>query len=306
MSRPSKRPRTRNWRDALRDALRECGYTVSGVPLVLGRGSFGVVMAATARDGAPVAVKLISRADEDTYERVAGAQTLMQRMDHPSLLLPTEIITWRLAVYPRWDMDLHGFINRHGHVATGPRLARDVARSVAAGLAHLHERGCAHLDVKPSNVLVRLPGRGARPPGPPPAPSGPGAPPPPPAIHPAAVCLCDFDSVQPIAEGVHPEWYVVTRWYRPPEVLTDETFTAAADVWSLGCVMYECLAGTTLFIGDTAVDQLRIIRGQRARTLRALMRMSPCVRVAAAISAALRYAADRRVSAAELVEYMGP
>lgn len=45
---------------------------------------------------------------------------------------------------------------------------------------------------------------------------------------------------------------VVTIWYRPPEVLMcSRAYTAAVDIWSLGCVFYEMTTSRPLFAGST-------------------------------------------------------
>ena len=54
--------------------------------------------------------------------------------------------------------------------------------------------------------------------------------------------------------------YVVTRWYRAPELLLScENYTAAIDVWSVGCIMAELLGRKPLFPGKDYVDQLKLI-----------------------------------------------
>jgi len=53
--------------------------------------------------------------------------------------------------------------------------------------------------------------------------------------------------------------YVATRWYRPPEFeLRSTEFTLAADIWSIGCVMCECVDGYPVFPGESSADQLHI------------------------------------------------
>lgn len=54
--------------------------------------------------------------------------------------------------------------------------------------------------------------------------------------------------------------YVVTRWYRAPEVmLSCLGYTKAIDVWSVGCIFAELLGTKPLFPGDDYIHQLRII-----------------------------------------------
>lgn len=55
--------------------------------------------------------------------------------------------------------------------------------------------------------------------------------------------------------------YVATRWYRSPELLVGDTqYGPPVDVWAIGCVFAELLAGVPLWPGKSDVDQLYLIR----------------------------------------------
>lgn len=57
--------------------------------------------------------------------------------------------------------------------------------------------------------------------------------------------------------------YVVTRWYRAPELLLAcEYYSGAIDVWSVGCILAELLLRQPFFPGKDYLDQLRIIIAQ--------------------------------------------
>uniref|UniRef100_A0A8C8CUT7 mitogen-activated protein kinase n=1 Tax=Oncorhynchus tshawytscha TaxID=74940 RepID=A0A8C8CUT7_ONCTS len=54
--------------------------------------------------------------------------------------------------------------------------------------------------------------------------------------------------------------YVVTRWYRAPEVILNWMhYTQTVDIWSVGCIMAEMLLGKPLFKGNDHLDQLKEI-----------------------------------------------
>ncbi|KAF5689858.1 mitogen-activated kinase [Fusarium denticulatum] len=54
--------------------------------------------------------------------------------------------------------------------------------------------------------------------------------------------------------------YVVTRWYRAPELMwTPGVYTDAIDIWSLGCIFAEMLGGTPIFPGKHFLNQLSAI-----------------------------------------------
>lgn len=56
--------------------------------------------------------------------------------------------------------------------------------------------------------------------------------------------------------------YVVTRWYRAPEVILNASeYTSAIDVWSIGCIMAELLGRAPLLPGDDYLDQIKRVIG---------------------------------------------
>ena len=74
--------------------------------------------------------------------------------------------------------------------------------------------------------------------------------------------ICDFG----LARGVEDEQsgelteYVVTRWYRAPEImLACQDYSKAIDMWSVGCIFAELLARAPLFPGEDYIAQLRLI-----------------------------------------------
>jgi serine/threonine-protein kinase BUR1 len=72
--------------------------------------------------------------------------------------------------------------------------------------------------------------------------------------------IADFGLVRPIAPPSQPKLKytreVVTRWYRPPEVLlSDQYYGPAVDMWGVGCVLAEMFLRKPLFAGETDLDQ---------------------------------------------------
>ena len=54
--------------------------------------------------------------------------------------------------------------------------------------------------------------------------------------------------------------FLVTRWYRPPEMLLgSRQYTMSVDLWSAGCMLAELLTGSVLFPGKDDFDQLERI-----------------------------------------------
>lgn len=101
------------------------------------------------------------------------------------------------------------------------------------GLKYIHSAHVLHRDLKPSNLLLN------------------------------ANCdlkICDFGLARTMSETDFMTEYVVTRWYRAPELLLNcSEYTAAIDVWSVGCIFMELLNREPLFPGRDYVQQLRLI-----------------------------------------------
>jgi hypothetical protein len=74
--------------------------------------------------------------------------------------------------------------------------------------------------------------------------------------------VCDFGLSRVLDPARPPRLseFVVTRWYRAPEVtLTLNQYSSKMDVWSVGCILAEMLAGQPLFPGTNAIDQMQRI-----------------------------------------------
>jgi serine/threonine-protein kinase len=130
----------------------------------------------------------------------------------------------------------------------GPSLARhprDEARTEARRLAviaravhHAHQRGILHRDLKPSNILLDATG--------------------------LAPLVADFGLSKPIdsdrsltAAGA---LVGTPRYMAPEQAAARRDLTVAADVYSLGVVLYERLTGRTPFTGETVLEVLRQVR----------------------------------------------
>jgi cell cycle related kinase len=121
--------------------------------------------------------------------------------------------------------------------------ARPLLRDLLQGLAHCHAMGLLHRDVKPANMLVSREGR---------------------------ALLCDLGLARPFRSGGLPPEpphflslftaQVSSRWYRAPEVLyNSRAYGPAMDMWALGMVAAEMLAGRPLCAGGSDLEQLALV-----------------------------------------------
>ena len=120
---------------------------------------------------------------------------------------------------------LRSALDRRGRLTPGEALA--VLAPAIAGLAAAHREGLVHRDVTPGNVLVG---------------------------HDGASKMADFGLARPTASAAMtvPDAVVGSPHYLSPEAARGERLDARSDVFSLGCVLYECLTGRPPFDGGTA------------------------------------------------------
>jgi serine/threonine-protein kinase len=216
------------------------GTQVSGYRIenLLGRGGMGVVyLAEDLRLKRKVALKLLSGAlagDDGFRERFLRESELAASIDHPNIVPVFEAgeADGTLFIAMRYvaGTDLRQMV-RHGALA--PERAIELVSQIADALDAAHGRGLVHGDVKPSNILI-APGAGR---------AG--------SDH---AYLADFGLTARLSDGGGwaPDGALqATVDYVAPERIRGDTVDGRADVYSLGCVLYECLTGRRPFVGDT-------------------------------------------------------
>src|SRR5262249_49166987 len=242
------------------------GATVSHFRITdrLGAGSMGeVFLAEDERLQRRVALKMLNPKKAQGEE----AETLLLRearvassLNHPNIAVIYEVGEWEE------DAGLRAFIAME-YVAGQPlselcrsrRLevaeALDIVRQVADALAEAHDRGVVHRDVKPGNVMVTEQGR---------------------------VKVLDFGLAKylPPAGDTTETWsgrhrgleapgaLLGTLAYMSPEQVRSEEIDSRSDVFSLGVVLYELIAGRRPFTGSTAVELLASILREEPSPLR--------------------------------------
>jgi streptogramin lyase len=207
----------------------------------IGRGGMGVVYrAAQVSLGRPVALKVISETlsdREDFRERFVRESRLAASLDHPNVI-PVYAAGEQdgvLYIAMRFvdGTDLRGLLAAEG--AFEPARAAGVVAQAASALDAAHERGLVHRDVKPANILVAARGGGEH------------------------TYLTDFGLTKRTASDsgltAAGEW-VGTLDYVAPEQVRGEQVDGRADVYALGCVLYELLTGRVPFERDDDIAKL--------------------------------------------------
>jgi len=197
---------------------------------VLGEGGVGIVFKAVHEpDETVVALKVLRRelSDDDTYrQRFAREGRIAGSLSHPHLV----------PVVDAGEEDGHPYLA--ARYVEGVSLAElldqgplplGIVSEIATGLDTLHQEGLVHRDVKPRNILVDSSG---------------------------SSFLTDFGLAKGAAATVltKPGHVVGTLDYLAPEVIKGSPAGPPADIYALGCVAYECIAGRPPFAGGGFVE----------------------------------------------------
>ncbi len=244
----------------------------------LGRGGMGVVYkAADTELNRVVAIKVLpGRGAVDPLElaRFRIEAETMAAVSHPNVVAVYNIR--EAAGQPYIVMEyvnggsLSALLRRDG--ALGAAEAARVVFAVARGVGAAHEQGVIHRDLKPANVLLHLPPRrepGTEGSGPP---SAAGPPPSQPKV-------ADFGLARRgLSNDVTTTGAVLgTPAYMAPEQASglNKLVGPAVDVYALGVILYECLAGRPPFVGDDHWAILRQVVDADPKPLRELRPDAP-------------------------------
>lgn len=199
----------------------------------LGQGTFGVVW--KARDTKLrrwVAIKRFRETSpapsRDLFAREARA---VQKLDHPNVVRLLELSQGTTTDYIVFEYvegrTLKAILEERNKTPLDPDRAARIALQLASGLQHIHERGLIHRDLKPANVMITPTGDAK---------------------------ILDFglarhtDTMSTIGGG---QGFLGTIPYMSPEQLQGgKTVTQQSDIYALGAVLYEMLAGRRPFEGS--------------------------------------------------------
>ncbi|VAH89696.1 unnamed protein product [Triticum turgidum subsp. durum] len=199
----------------------------------IGRGAYGIVCSVMNFERREmVAIKKIANAFDNNMDakRTLREIKLLRHLDHENIVGLRDVIPPAIPqsfndVYiatELMDTDLHHIIRSNQELSE--EHCQYFLYQLLRGLKYIHSANVIHRDLKPSNLLLN------------------------------ANCdlkICDFGLARPSSESDMMTEYVVTRWYRAPELLLNSTdYSAAIDVWSVGCIFMELINRAPLFPGQ--------------------------------------------------------
>lgn len=244
-------------RDSFKGCSRITDYELLGK---LGEGTFGEVhKARSRRTGALVALKkIIMHNEKDGFPITALREIkLLKLLSHKNVLSLEDMAVEhhskmidkrkRPIIYmatPYMDHDLSGLLDNPSVVFSVEQI-KCYLLQLLQGLRYLHDNKILHRDMKAANLLISNKG---------------------------ILQIADFGLARHY-DGQVPQpgqgggdgkreytSLVVTRWYRPPELLLHlKRYTTAIDMWGVGCVFGEMLVGKPILAGESDSHQLDII-----------------------------------------------
>eukprot|EP00744_Colponema_vietnamica_P004184 GILI01006284.1.p1 GENE.GILI01006284.1~~GILI01006284.1.p1 ORF type:complete len:797 (+),score=182.23 GILI01006284.1:184-2574(+) len=177
----------------------------------------------------------ISFLRQTSHENIICLYDVMLGHSDPNVACTTENFDELYIVTDLFDCDVHSMIKCNTQYTE--EHIRYFMYQLLKAVTAMHSVNVMHRDLKPSNILVNSK---------------------------CAIKLCDFGLVRSVTDGSSsPDqnksemtMYVVTRWYRAPEILLESDYGLPTDIWSAGCIFAEMLTGKPLFSGSGNLDQI--------------------------------------------------
>ncbi|KEG06847.1 putative mitogen-activated protein kinase, putative,protein kinase [Trypanosoma grayi] len=207
---------------------------------LVGRGAYGIVCSAVdSTTGDTVAIKKISNIFGDVVDgkRILREVKLLGFLKHPNILSLKDLFrpsdpgfTDVYVVTELMSSDLQTIL-KSSSVQLTEAHCQYFTYQLLCALRYIHSANVIHRDLKPANLLTNSE---------------------------CDLKLCDFG----LARGKGPKMthYVVTRWYRPPELLlVSDDYDGAVDLWGVACLAVEMFTRRPLFPGRDYIHQLNLI-----------------------------------------------
>jgi serine/threonine-protein kinase PRP4 len=139
-----------------------------------------------------------------------------------------------VLVFEMMRMNLRETVKKYGSgEGINVSAVRLYAKQLFVALAHMAAHGVVHADIKPDNILVSEDLK--------------------------VVKICDFGSAFRTSEpnAAEPTPYLVSRFYRAPEIVLGLPYDGRLDLWSVATCIYEAFTGKVMFPGSSNNDMLR-------------------------------------------------
>ncbi|XP_072341526.1 serine/threonine-protein kinase 36 [Scyliorhinus torazame] len=204
---------------------------------MIGEGSFGRVYKGRKRfSGQVVALKFIPKTGRSEKEltNLRREIEIMRELQHPNIVQMLDSLETDKEVVVVTEFaegELFQILEDDGNLPE--EQVRDIACQLVSALYYLHSHRILHRDMKPQNILL---GKGG------------------------VLKLCDFG----FARAMSLQTLVLTSikgtpLYMSPELVEEKPYDHTADLWSLGCILYELYVGTPPFYTNSIFQLVSII-----------------------------------------------
>lgn len=222
--------------DAAQNLPEISGYQILGM---IGAGATSVVYRGL-RDRRNVAIKVMRQTEASKAADATGLlfrqeAAALARLDHPGVVRVIEAGEENGTKFLVMEMVEGESLSAMLSSPLSEEVVLKLGKSLAGGLAEVHRCGLVHRDVKPSNILVQPNGEPK---------------------------IIDFGFVARMQEAANPtrDAVVGTFLYGAPEQtgMLNRVVDGRSDLYSLGCVLFECATGKPPFIADDVTELLRL------------------------------------------------
>ena len=206
----------------------------------IGEGSFGKVFRGECKEtGQTVALKFISKHLKGDHELLSLRREceIQRGLSHPNIVLMLDSFETErelVAVSEYVPQQLCALLQSNGCMAEP--VVCSVACNLVSALYYLHSHRIVHRDIKPQNILLTASG---------------------------VAKLCDFG----FSKKMEINTYVLesikgTPLYMAPELIEQQPYDHKADLWSLGCILYELLTSKPPFSTSSIVNLIEMVRSK--------------------------------------------
>jgi len=224
-----------------RNILKDNKKNIWKIKEKIGRGHFSTVYACVDKDNNEYALKIQKSAK--SYRTAAREEIMIHEYLNKSNVKGKDNVCLMLnnfcqhvsnakhfcMIFPKLNCDLNQFANTYDNCMISLDTTSKIAHDVLNGLSFIHNTGFLHSDLKPENILVDK--------------------------EKDAFLISDLGTASVIGDREFS--YIQTGHYRSPEIiLQHRKWNEKIDIWSLACIMFECITGSYLFKGENDEDYI--------------------------------------------------
>ncbi|GAB1296006.1 Mitogen-activated protein kinase 9 [Apodemus speciosus] len=199
----------------------------------IGSGAQGIVWVL----GINVAVKKLSRPfqNQTHAKRAYRELVLLKCVNHKNIISLLNVFTPQKTLEEFQDVYLvmelmDANLCQVIHMELDHERMSYLLYQMLCGIKHLHSAGIIHRDLKPSNIVVKSD---------------------------CTLKILDFGLARTACTNFMMTPYVVTRYYRAPEVILGMGYKENVDIWSVGCIMGELVKGCVIFQGTPSAEFMK-------------------------------------------------